>query len=397
MALPRCHERKPTRNNETWWQRRPLAFIFAARAPRLQRSLILFAWATWVYRLVVFLGIAVLVYHFAFKLLGVFLFGVEIVWFVARPFWMEGQAWRARWSVIRASRRARRSAMLAAAVLAVLLLPWPGRVMVKGLLHPADVWPVFAPVGARVDALPYREGDTVPAGAELVRLYSPDLLKRQQAAQVRVEQLRWQAAASGFAAASRHQMLGHADARVTAQTEQASLATESLQYAPRAPFAGRLVDLDPDLRVGQWLARKERIAQLVRDGSPWVVETWLDEDQVHGVAVGDQAIFVTEGTEHLTLKLRVMSVDADASATLPRHELALQQGGHVLTRDKNGQLLPERAIYHVSLAPDPGTVLAPDLAARSWRGKLTIRSRWESPSWRYLRQALAVLIREFGF
>ena len=45
--------------------------------------LILFAWATWIYRLVLFLGIAALVYHFFIKALGIFLFLVEIV--VHRP------------------------------------------------------------------------------------------------------------------------------------------------------------------------------------------------------------------------------------------------------------------------------------------------------------------------
>ena len=37
------------------------------------RLLIAFAFATWIYRLVVFLGIALLVYHFFLKVVGIFL------------------------------------------------------------------------------------------------------------------------------------------------------------------------------------------------------------------------------------------------------------------------------------------------------------------------------------
>ncbi|MEY3668856.1 MAG: hypothetical protein RL258_251, partial [Pseudomonadota bacterium] len=37
-------------------------------SPTARRAMFLFAWATWIYRLVVFLGIALLVYHFFFKL-----------------------------------------------------------------------------------------------------------------------------------------------------------------------------------------------------------------------------------------------------------------------------------------------------------------------------------------
>ena len=59
----------------------------------MRRFLIVFAFITWIYRLVVFLGIAAAVYYFFFKLLGIFLFIVEIIWFVFRPFWMEIKVW----------------------------------------------------------------------------------------------------------------------------------------------------------------------------------------------------------------------------------------------------------------------------------------------------------------
>jgi putative peptide zinc metalloprotease protein len=55
--------------------------------PRRQHvGLILFAYATWIYRLVVFLGIAALVYTFFIKAVGIVLFIVEMGWFVLLPF-----------------------------------------------------------------------------------------------------------------------------------------------------------------------------------------------------------------------------------------------------------------------------------------------------------------------
>ena len=46
--------------------------------------------------LVLFLGIAAMVYALFFKALGLFLFAVEIVWFVLKPLWSEIEAWRAQ-------------------------------------------------------------------------------------------------------------------------------------------------------------------------------------------------------------------------------------------------------------------------------------------------------------
>ena len=55
--------------------------------------LILYAWSTWVYRFFLFIGIALLVYFFAFKLLGIILFAVEIIWFIGLPIGKEVLAW----------------------------------------------------------------------------------------------------------------------------------------------------------------------------------------------------------------------------------------------------------------------------------------------------------------
>lgn len=364
-------------------------------SPRREAGLILFAWATWLYRLVVFLGIAVLVYHFAIKLVGIALFAVEILWFILLPLKQEWKAWAERWPRIRTSPRSRHSLAVLAAVLLLAVVPWPGRVTASAMLHPVEAWPVYAPSGARVEALPFKEGELVPQGAMLLQLYLPDLKMRRQALLARVEQMRWQAAASGFDAESRQRLLVNENALVTALAELASLDTELQHYAPQAPFAGRLRDLDPDLQVGQWLARKEKIALLVRDDGRWLVETWLDEEAVQRVTVGDQALFITEGPVHHTLRLQVTSVDRDASRVLPRPELAVQSGGHLLTREKSGQLVPERAVYRVAFEVPAGAL--EDWGQLSWRGQLTVHASWEAPASRYLRQAAVVLIRELGF
>lgn len=231
----------------------------------------------------------------------------------------------------------------------------------------------------------------------LCHLHVPDLEMRRQAQLAKVERLHWQAAASGFDAESRRQLLVNEVLLTTAQSELASLDTELLDYTPRAPFAGQLRDIDPDLQVGQWLSRKEKIALLVRDDGRWLAETWFDEDSVQRVTAGDTALFISDSAQGPAVHLRVLAVDRDSARVLPRAELAAHLGGHILTRDKADQLVPERAIFHVTLALDPSTQDLSDLSSQSWRGNLTIHARWEAPAWPYLRQALAVLVREVGF
>lgn len=394
LDLPNLHERSFALAR---WKLRELLFDLGEERPehfppRREAWLIAFAWATWIYRLVVFLGIAVLVYHFFIKLVGIFLFLVEIVWFVAMPIRHELQAWRERWPHIRSRRRSRLSLLLLGGLIALLLVPWPGRLHSSGVLRPAEIWPLFAPGPAQVEQLTYGEGALVPAGAELIRLAAPELRLRREGLQARIAALRWQAASAGFGEDSRAQLQSRQEELATASAELAGVDEDLSRYAPKAPFAGHLRDLDPDLHRGQWLAAKEPIALLVGQGN--LVETYLDEEQVKRISVGDRGAFIADAGEGPLLRLRVTNVDADATRALPNGMLAVQAGGHILTRQRGDQLVPEHGVYRVSLAVESPLE---HLEGQSWRGQVVLHARWEAPAWRYLRSALAVLVREASF
>ena len=80
------------------WQIREILFGFKHKAPEelnpsRRWTFITYAWATWLYRFFLFIGIALLVYHLAFKVLGIILFVIEIYWFIALPIIKEMKNW----------------------------------------------------------------------------------------------------------------------------------------------------------------------------------------------------------------------------------------------------------------------------------------------------------------
>lgn len=394
LNLPNLHNRAFALAR---WDLRERLFALGEPVPehfprRLHRGLVLFSWAVWIYRLVLFLGIAVLVYHFFIKAVGILLFVVEIGWFVLLPAAREAAQWKKRWPAIRAARRVRASATVAALLVVLCVLPWPGRVQTSGLLEPARQYALYAPPRAVVEALPVANGQAVAAGDPLLRLASPDLEMRAGATGAREHQLSWQSAAAGLDASTRkdwqllHELLGQARA------EQSSVAADAVRYAPLAPHAGVLVDQDPDLRPGEWLANQEYLGQLVAPGR-WQVVAYVDEADVQRIARGDRALFIADGMAGPALRLRVAGIDRDASRTLGEPELATLFGGSVLVREKNGMFYPERAVYRVLLEPES----APDDFRHAWRGQVAIAGEWEIPALRYARAALAVLWREAGF
>ncbi len=363
-------------------------------APPARRALIAFAWATWLHRLVLFIGIAVLVYFMFFKLLGVLLFAVEIAWFVWMPLWTELRAWRERWPRIRQARRSRWAALGLLSLLTLLMLPWPGRINASAVLRPQESWPVFAPSAARVESMPRGHGQAVGEGEQLFALSVPDLVSREQLLQARLAQQRWQAGAAAFDNDMRPQLQVAGQALATTQAELRGLQAERSQFMPQAPYSGRFYLTDPDLAPGQWVGRREMLGVVVRQGTRWRVETWLDEEEVARVQVGQSARFFVDSAVGGVLPLKVAAVDSDASRVLPRRELASTAGGHVMVREKAGQAVPERAVYRVSLDVED---MPERLQGLAWRGQVTISAESSSPGARYLRQALAVLVRELGF
>lgn len=368
----------------------PVPETFSARR---HTGLILFAYATWIYRLVLFLGIATLVYAFFIKAVGILLFLVEMLWFVLAPFYRELQAWRGLWPLLRLRRRSRLTAALFACIVMLAFVPWPSRVSTSGLMRPAQQWTIYAPEHALVSSVDFAEGAHVKAGARLFQLDSPELRSRSNAIQAKRDQLNRQTGAGVFDAGQRMQWQSVLQERETVEAEWSLLQAEAARYAPAAPFDGVLRDLDPELRGGAWLSRHEVLGRLVNEDALQVV-TYLNEDEVALVATGDTARFYADGLEGPFLPMVISRIDTDASQTLADPELSTLYGGSLQVREKKGLLYPERAVYRVTLE---SRTVPKSMLSQAWRGKVVISGSWSVPAWHLARTALGVFWREAGF
>ncbi len=365
-------------------------------APAKRRSLIVFAWATWLYRLVLFLGIAALVYHFFIKAVGILLFLVEIVWFIAKPVWSELKTWRERWPQIARSARARRSAWVLGVLAFLLVVPWPVPVQTSGLLQAKTQWVVHAPEAAQLMQSSPVEGQAVSAGDPLFWLQSPALLAAASQSQVRLQQVAQQSAAAGFDGELRRDWLVWQDRQAEALAQQDAVLSDAARYRLQAGGAGQLRDVDPDLQAGDWVAHRELLGRVV-GGDGQEVVSYVAEEELHRVRPGDSGIFIAEGGAGPVLELRVRTIDQDASRSLNEAALATLAGGNVPVRSMQGVLYPERPVYRVVLDVQPAESAQPLVGQHRWRGRVSIRSQWEAPGAKFVRTAVSVFWREAGF
>ena len=379
-----------------WWLRERLFALgeavpepFAAQRRRL---LLLFGFGTWLYRLVVFAGIALLVYGWFPKPLGPFLAAIEVGWFILLPLMQELRQWGALWPKIRARRRVWLSLSLALIVLWLAILPWDTRVHSQAMLRPVQTHLVFAPGHARLASLAAADRADVAQGAPLLVLESADVEQQRDAAAAKAQRLQWQVEAAGVAPKLREQHQVVREELLKVQTELRGIGEEEARRKLAAPFAGRFFFAHPDMRAGDWVARNQKLGTLA-DLSAWKADAYLPETSVGRVRPGDRARFVPE-TGGAGIELRVTGVDRDATHVLPDAMLAATHGGILLVRERRGQIVPEQAVYHVTLAPieayAPGT-------PQEVRGHLVIFGEPAAALAGLAKSVAAVIRREAGF
>jgi len=399
LELPNLHQRSFALAR---WKLRE--WLFALKhplpeyfTPRRHIGLIAFAWGTWIYRLIVFIGIAVLVYLSIPKPLGPLLALLEITWFIIRPIWNEVRTWLTLGKEIMSHTRILLTLSLVTLMIATFVVPWDKRVRAQALLQPATITPLVAPGRALVESRLVDTNSPVTADKPLLLLRSQDLEFKQLAAQSRAQALQWQSSGSGITQDLREQrqIIIAEQNKVAAELEgiKALLA----QYSLSAPNDGTLIWENPDLSTGQWIAKNETLGSVIQMDS-WQVLTYLTEYELDRVTTGNSARFYPESDRLAPLKVHVTRIDSDATRVLKEGILASNRGGTILVREQGEQLVPEVAIYRVllKLSSSDRTLFANNHIP-TLRGQLVIYG--EEKSWmdKYWRSALALIYREAGF
>ena len=359
--------------------------------PRRRAGLIVFAWVTWLYRLTVFLGIALLVYHIAFKLLGIFLMLVELIWFIARPVWKEiGYVWKARSTVKMAWRPA--IVLLALITALVWLIPVSYEVTAPAILRAQEEHAVYAPFPARVTAVRVSDRQSVGADAELVSLEAVDLDVREKKADISIVSARAELARMP-ASVRLQENYGVLQERLAqALAEKQAVRDEYGRQQLRAAQAGIVRDLAPDLLAGRWINPRQLLMRVVSEDVP-LIEAYVSERQVAAIVPGQSVRFFPQLPDRPVLTGEVVAVDKSPQKQLSRPLLASLHGGAVVVKqDQHGSLVAQDALFRVIVKP----MGAPPKVDAVIHGSVRIETGLRFLVENFVYRILSVLIRESG-
>ena len=372
--------------------------LFGAQMPppeqlskQLSLTLVAYAWCTWIYRLFVFTGVAILVYSYFFKVLGIALFLIEIWYFILRPIWREILAWKA---VAGGFAPTRTALTAAAALIAVLLalLPWSRRVEIPAVLNAREVAQLFAPRPARIVQISDLRGQFVKEGALIAELSDPQLLKDIDVTQLSIERVSQQLSRIAVDEMNRAQSLVLRRELASLKAKLAGLQKEQQELMVRAPIDGVVAQMGANLHMDRWLGKNDLIA-LVTSHVGLVARGYVSEADLSRIDEQSHGRFVPDDLTRRTFPVHVTAIAKTGASQIEISELSSNYDGPIaVTQDNRRQLRSSLAQYEVEM--EPADVTPPEFRLR---GVVELRGSGESVAAKVWRRAVQVLVREGGF
>ncbi len=380
------------------WKLREWLFALGDPCPedwtaRRRAAVLIYAVFAAIYRLFLFIGIALLVYHMTFKLLGILLFLVEIIWFVARPIHQELRVW---WSIRgRIARRRRSLVTLGAAVgaAALVAVPLPHGVELPAIVEPVAAQSILAPTSGQLTRIHVRAGETVAAGTVLFSLASPKLDSDIARAEIQLALAR-----------ERHQRRtadrADRDSTLVIEGEIAKLV-ETLgglhrlrdDLAIKAAIDGIVREIMPDIHERRWIQRGEELATVVGGGAIQL-RGYASEEAREALRADARGRFIPDAPLGHVFDVRLEGMAETAADTVELAALSSLNGGPIAAvEDAERKTRPLLTQFPVLLRPERAGETAP----RIERGIVHLEGQPVSYAGRLLRRAAAILIREAGF
>ncbi len=359
---------------------------------RRQRVMIGYAWATWVYRAFMFLGIAVLVYYFFFKVLGIILFLVEIGWFLVWPVYQEVQVWWNRRDEVMQSWRGRVVGVLLIGMLLLGFVPLDRMVTIPAVLEAKERATIFSPVPAKIVKVNVRAGDYVEKDEPLLILKSPKFDQEIQRLEQRIASLkvRLQREAGYQEDRDDHQVLG--ERLQGEQKELKGLLKVRDQLTLRAPFSGRITDMASSLHEGRWVKAELPLAHLIKP-QDMVVQAYATEEQQLRLTSKSEGWFYPDDPFRMPRRGRVQALrQVDESNFALVYLASLYSGPIPVRQDEQGTIKPEASIYRVTLE----IADQKDEWNQAVRGMVQVQGEYRSVVRQLWEHGAAVFIRESG-
>ncbi|MEO1067089.1 MAG: HlyD family efflux transporter periplasmic adaptor subunit [Pseudomonadota bacterium] len=340
-----------------WWLREVL-FKLDEPVPEIitawQRAvLITYAYCTWVYRFFLFLGIALLIYHFAFKVLGVLLASIELLFFIGLPIFKELKEWWARRAEIIKTTRSRWTLLGFMGALIVVLVPIPGHLALPALMQSTNLLTIYPPAPAKIVMFDLRDDERVEKGTPLITFHSRQLDHELRETRLRIALLERRLARQAADTVERSNLGIYQNELAAERNRLASIDALKRDLHLAAPFGGVVKVIDKAVQPGDIVGRNAALIQLV-DPDQMEIKAFVTETDLMRLSVGSQAVFVPEDPALSRVEARLEEVAEAGDSALALPYFYSTNGGAIAVEESDGEMKPVDAVYQTTFSVGEG-------------------------------------------
>lgn len=391
-----------------WWLRKTL-FGLIDEAPEERakhlKFLIIFGFATLLYRFALFLGIALLVYHLFFKPLGLILMIIELLWFIVIPVFSELKIWWQRRGDILANIRGRVTLGVCLALGLLYILPSSSSTTLPAVLHSESARALYPPAPATITAIHVMNGQRVNAGTPLLTLSSPSLEKDLALEQVKLQSLLAQRKSLQSAPdkSTAKERLSSIDTEIAAAQDQiASLQTRMDKLAITAPFDGTIRDLDSNLYAGQTVSGDFLLGRIVQN-STLSLSAYATERQLRSLNLNNNAYFRPASALFGAMPFKLNEISPVNISSIDWPELASVYGGSLPSEfstdpQETTTAIPRQSLYKIRLTPKEhiSNSANPAHSFTAQKGRVKVKTVPKSPALKSLSGFLELTRKELN-
>ncbi len=352
------------------------------------RVLCTYAACTWMYRLFLYFAIALMVYSFWFKALGIVLMVGVLTTLILKPVVKEILHFAACSTEDGMNRRSSLTLVTGFLFLLLLVVPIPRAITAPAVFSTSQATTYYAPRASQLSSVSVRDGQLVTSGQRLVTLYDPELdyQRKKLALEISViqDQLRRQVATG---VSDRQPSVGQLD--LTSRMEAlADLDQQLANLSLHAAHDGQVVGLDNWLRSGVWLSRNEPLFEVVSKHTE--VRGYVRAREVQKIASVD-GVFRMDGSGE-EIPVSSVSVTQDSIGSLEDKSLAVPFGGDIaVTVSNKGEFSPIQDWHLLRMTVESAQT------SREQKGYVAFQSEPRSIAVSMASRLYAVLLRESGF
>ncbi|MEZ5844375.1 MAG: hypothetical protein R3D27_11690 [Hyphomicrobiaceae bacterium] len=384
------------------WRVRETLFGLGAPPPEvfpttIATLLALYGYAVWVYRVTLFVAIALVVYAHFFKVLGIILFLVEIIYFIVGPLLREMREWHRMRRRILATGRTRLTVLVGAAALALALVPWPSTVRIPAVLEPVGLAEVHIPVPARLLEVATQSGASVAAGAPLFKFDSRALGHELETTRLRASVVDLRLSRLMSEARDREQAVVLRQERAALERAISGIRKRIAELSITAPISGIVARIADYPAVGRWATPSEPLV-LIHGAGRRRIRGLVDAEGKARIRAGMKAWFIPGNPLAARVPGTVSAISSVNIATIDQIGLAQSFGGGIPSvLNSRREAIPVAPHYQVLTEIDGSESGPAGNQGAIEVGILHVQGDPQSVLVRVWRRVLMVMVRESGF